>query len=85
MPPPGFINGTQPIDVANLQEIPRKQGFNAQPKGLNEFVLYGEDYMSEDLGLKVSIPFYYLYTSLSFDNGRGGLITEEGSMRGLIL
>ena len=59
--------------------------FNAQEKGLNEFVLYGEDFFSSDLGLKVPIPFYYLYTALSFDNGRGGLLTEEGAMRGLIL
>ena len=52
---------------------------------MNEFVLYGEDFFSSDLGLKVPIPFYYLYTALSFDNGRGGLLTEEGAMRGLIL
>ena len=53
---------------------------NAVGKGWNEFVLYGDN---TDNLFDVFPDYYYMYVGMTWDNGNGRILTEQGAGRGL--
>ena len=83
MPNVGLAAVPAPVDfgIENFQGIPEIEEVNAIGKGFNEYVLYGENVYYNELELGGS--YYYLYIGMSWDNGDGGILTDEGAGRGL--
>ena len=59
-------------------------GINVDYKGYNEYVLYGQNLNSTNLGLSQQ-TFYYLYTGMTFDDGNENVILNDGDARGLFV
>ena len=72
-------------DLNNFQGLPRMEGVNNLAKGYNEYVLYGEVENYEALKLTGgnAAHYYYFYVGMSWDNGEGGVLQDEGAGRGL--
>ena len=77
----GAVPAPIEFDLDNFQGIPQMDGVNRVGKGYNEFVLYGERERYEEL--KLGGLYYYLYVAMSWDNGNGGVLKDEGAGKGL--
>lgn len=56
------------VDLPNFQGIGLIPGVNNPNKGYNEFVLYGEDIVSNETDVTIDLSLYWFYVGLSFNN-----------------
>ena len=80
----GLAGVVPPVDknvMEFFQGLPRIAGVNSVGKGWNEFVLYGDSWKGNLY--KVYPDYYYLYVAMTWDNGLGEILDEEGAIRGL--